>query len=145
MFWPNYYRNIEFTGLIYMINYDNKDTLNESVRIMHDLLSEEELQDVHVLIVANIAKTDKKKNDNEDSHIELKKKIDGDDDDMGDDNEENPETVSLIEEIKKNIYYDLLTQISKEIFILDLFDENLSAPEQSRTSKALRKFISDFD
>jgi GTPase SAR1 family protein len=29
IFWPNFYRNIEFSGLIYLIDYEDKDTLNE--------------------------------------------------------------------------------------------------------------------
>ena len=39
-----------------MIRYDNKETLEEAIRVMHDLLSEEELKDVNVYIIINKSK-----------------------------------------------------------------------------------------
>jgi len=34
LFWPNFYRAIEFTGIIYLINYEDKDTLNDCSLIL---------------------------------------------------------------------------------------------------------------
>ena len=61
IFWPNFYRNLELAGVIYFIDYDNKDTLQESIRVMHDLFSEEELENVKILIILNKSRVDKKK------------------------------------------------------------------------------------
>lgn len=53
LLWPNFYRNIDFAGVIYVIDYEEKDKLAETVRVMHDLLNEEELIKASILVLLN--------------------------------------------------------------------------------------------
>lgn len=138
MFWPNFYRAIDFSGLIYLINYDNKDSLNEGVKVMHDLLSEEELSDVCVLIVLNYARKDYDEfNKGEKMNIE-------DMEENTADIIEDPKDNLIKEQIKKDIYYDLIKQ-NKELFVLDIFDEKVSPADHQSTRNFFKKFISKFD
>ena len=138
MLWPNFYRNIDFSGLIYLINYDNKDTLNEAVKVMHDLLTEEEVSNLNVLIVLNCAKKD---------YDEFRKGEKVDIDEL----EEN--TVDVAEEskdklqkdqIKKDIYFDLIKQ-NKQMFVLDIFDEKVSPSDHVNTRNFFKQFILGFE
>lgn len=138
MLWPNFYRNIEFAGLIYLIDYDNKDTLTETVKVMHDLLTEDELSDVNVLIVVNLAKKD---------HDEFKKEEKIDLEQLGDN------TADLIEdsadkakndEIKKDIYYDLIKQ-NKQMLLIDIFDEKVTPADHTKTRNFFKQFILKFE
>jgi len=33
--WSNFYRNIDFSGIMYVIDYDNKDTLDECTNTIY--------------------------------------------------------------------------------------------------------------
>jgi GTPase SAR1 family protein len=138
MLWPNFYRNIEFAGLIYILDYDNKDTLSESIKVMHDLLTEDELSDVNVLIVVNLAKKD---------HDEFKKeeKIDLEQlgDNTGDLIEDSADKIKN-DEIKKDIYYDLIKQ-NKEMLLIDIFDEKVTPADHTKTRNFFKQFILKFE
>jgi GTPase SAR1 family protein len=138
IFWPNFYRNIEFSGLIYLINYDNKDTLSESVKVMHDLLSEEELREVNVLIVLNYAKKDYDElNKGEKIKIE---DLEENTADIIDDPKDN----MIKEQMKKDIYYELIKQ-PKELYVIDIFDDKVSATDHKKTRNFFKLFVSKFD
>ena len=62
-FWPIFYRRIKFSGIIFMLDYQNKENLNESIKVLHDLLTEQELSNCSVMIVLNYEK--KISNDND--------------------------------------------------------------------------------
>ena len=129
IFWPNFYRNLELAGVIYFIYYDNKDTLQESIRVMHDLFSEEELENVKILIILNKSRVDKKK------------KSEGEE--KG--NDENEYVNNMKEEIKKCIYFDLIKQKAKDIYFFDLYEPTTNENDMQKTQTQMKKFISSFD
>jgi hypothetical protein len=138
MLWPNFYRNIDFSGLIYLINYDNKDTLSEAVKVMHDLFSEEELSDVNVLVVLNSGKKDFDEfNKGEKTNIEEVQ-------DNTAEVAEEPKNKLLVDQIKKDIYYDLIKQ-NKDMFVLDIFDEKVSPNDHVRIRNFFKQFILKFE
>jgi signal recognition particle receptor subunit beta len=138
MLWPNFYRNIDFSGLIYLINYDNKDTLAEAVKVMHDLLSEEELSDVLVLVVLNCAKKDFDEfNKGEKTNIEEVQENTAD-------VSEDPKNKLLVDQIKKDIYFDLLKQ-NKDMYVLDIYDEKVTPNDHVKTRNFFKQFILKFE
>jgi hypothetical protein len=138
MLWPNFYRNIDFSGLIYLINYDNKDTLSEAVKVMHDLLSEEELSDVLVLVVLNCAKKDFDEfNKGEKTNIEEVQENTAD-------ISEDPKNKLLTDQIKKDIYFDLLKQ-NKDLYVLDIYDEKVTPNDHVKTRNFFKQFILKFE
>ena len=150
IFWPNFYRTIEFSGLIYFIDYDNKDVLPESVRVMHDLLSEEELEDVKILIILNKSRVAKKKTFKTNNLIDddgkdgKESKGSKEKETSGKDEEEN-EMNKIREEIKKTIYFDLIKQKAKDIYYFDLYESTTNENDMQKTQTQMKKFISSFD
>ena len=131
MLWPNFYRSIKFSGVVYLINYEDKDTLSEAVKVMHDLLSEEELANASILILANCANKysqEKKEDDDDDENIEAQSEA---------------TNQKLIDEIKKNIYFDLLNQESKCVFTCDIYDEKATQQDTDRISTFFKNYLAD--
>jgi GTPase SAR1 family protein len=132
MLWPNFYRNIKFSGVVYMINYEDKDTLTEAVRVMHDLLSEEELAGTSLIIVANCTKKQQQE-----------KNIDDDMDIKPGELQNDNYIQQLTDQIKKNIYFDLINQEKKDIFICDIYDEKATQKDTDRISIYFKNYLSD--
>jgi GTPase SAR1 family protein len=128
MFWPKFYRNIDFSGLIYMIRYDNKETLGEAIRVMHDFLSEEELKDVNVYIIINKSKVTYDEAYKAQAH-------DIEDLERQEDLLEDPKAIINQKQIESEIYFELLPQKNKKIAIYDIF-QNLSTENIRYSVKA---------
>ena len=108
-FWSNFYRNILFQCVIYIINYDNKEKLDEAIEVMHDLLNEDELRDVNVLIILN-HKNELIENKIVDINEESKKK------------EINNYKDPILHQMNKDILFDLIPQKNKKSHYLDIID-----------------------
>jgi GTPase SAR1 family protein len=132
MLWPNFYRSIRFSGVVYMIDYEDKDTLGESVRVLHDLLSEEELAGTSLIIVANCVKKQQQE-----------KVFDDDMDIKPGEVQSDTYIQQLTNEIKKNIYFDLINQEKKDIFICDIYDEKATQKDTDRISIFFKNYLSD--
>lgn len=105
---------------------------------MHDLLSEEEVSDVDVLIVLNYAKKDFDEfNKGEKVDIE---ELEENTADMVDD----PKESLIKEQMKKDIYFDLIQQ-NKKVYVIDIFDEKVSPTDHQKTRNFFKQFVSEFD
>lgn len=132
-YWPIFYRKIKFSGLIYMIDYFNKDTLNESIRILHNLLSEPELSSCHVLIVVNI----EKKVSIDEENIFKRKKIE--------EQEEGVETDDHDEELKIIVHFDILSnQENVRFHRINLYEEKSSSDQYNKVKEKMKLWLSSF-
>jgi len=128
-----FYRKIKYSGIIYLINYFNKDTLNESVRVLHELLNEPELSSCHVLIVIN-----------------MENKVSGDDEDFlkrnkVDDNDNDVDNDDTDEELKMIIHFDLLpNQDMIKFHRLNLYEEKSSSEQYNKVKEKMKIWLSAF-
>jgi signal recognition particle receptor subunit beta len=129
IFWPNFYRNILFHGVIYLINYDSKDTLDEAVQVMHDLLNEDELRNVVVLVILNYKKRDYNEIIENNINIDIPVE-ENDKKNCG----MNPIIVS---QMKKDILFDLIQQKDKDLYYMDLYEEH----KDSKIKDKMKEFI----
>lgn len=106
---------------------------------MHDLLSEEELQEVHVLVVINY-----KKKEYDEFKLGEKLQIEELEDNTADMHDDTKDHL-IFEEIEKNIYYHLIPQMNKQIFPIDIFDEKVSASDHQKTRTFFKQFVSMLD
>jgi hypothetical protein len=106
---------------------------------MHELLTEEELQTVHVLIVLNYARKDFEIA-NRDEKLNI---ADVEDNTM--DVEVDTRGSALMDEMKKNIYFHLIPQMNKIMYICDIFDEKVSASDHQKTRSFMKQYISMFE
>jgi hypothetical protein len=111
-----------------MIRYDNKETLEEAIRVMHDLLSEEELKDVNVYIIINKSKV---------TFDEAYKAQAPDIEDLEkqEDQLDDPKASINLKQIENEIYFELIPQKNKKIAIYDIF-QNLSSENIRYSVKA---------
>jgi GTPase SAR1 family protein len=63
--WPSFYRNIVFSGVIFVVETFNFDRVLEAKRELHFLVNEEELREAVFLIILNL------RNDELNEHIPL--------------------------------------------------------------------------
>jgi signal recognition particle receptor subunit beta len=123
IFWPNFFRNIDFHGVIYMIDYDSKDNLDEAVRVMHDLLTEEELKNVDVLVILNYTRKDYNETENYNQNVDYitsSEKLDS----------------VIVSEMKNNIYFELIPQMNKELYYMDLYNDSVGNESIKQTLKS---------
>lgn len=132
-FWPIFYRKIKFTGIIYLIDYFNKDTLNESIRVLHDLLNEPELSSCHVLIVINM----EKKISIDDEYQFRKNKVD--------ENENDKDLDDSDEELKMIVHFDLLpNQDNVKFHRINLYEEKSSSEQYNKVKEKMKIWLSTF-
>jgi hypothetical protein len=128
MFWPNFYRNIDFHGVIYMIDYDSKDKLEEAVSVMHDLFTEEELKYVDILVLLHRSRKDSEK------------KISKDSDGFVGGKKNNGLDFDLLTEMKNDVYFDLIPQSNKQIYYMDIYNDSVGNENLKIT---LKEFFSN--
>ncbi len=132
-FWPIYYKNIAFDGIIYLIDYDNKTTLDESIKVLHEIVVKEEFSECSIIIFVN---------------RNIEDCIDNNDDSSDDSTKENNNEMKSkefeIDEIKKVLYFDIIPQINKDIFIFDLFEKRKPGDKQFELENRFREFLATF-
>ena len=132
-FWPIFYRKIKFSGIIYLIDYFNKDNLNESIRVLHDLLNEPELSSCHVLIVINM----EKKISDDDQNQFRKNKID--------DDENNIDLDDVDEELKMIVHFDIMpSQENVKFHRINLYEEKSSSEQYNKVKEKMKIWLSAF-
>jgi len=132
-FWPIFYRKIKFSGIIYLLDYFNKDTLNESIRVLHDLLNEPELSSSHVLIVINM----EKKISMDDENQYRKNKLEDVDNDIDSDD--------IDEELKMIVHFDQLPNTENVKFHrINLFEEKSSSEQYNKVKEKMKIWLSAF-
>ena len=95
---------------------------------MHDLLTEEELKHVNVYVIVNKSKVTYDEVYKGEAHdIEDLEKVE----DLVDD----PKAIIYLEDIKKEIYFDVIPQKNKKIAIFDIF-QSLSSEKIRYSVKA---------
>ena len=130
--WPLFYRKIKFTGIIYLIDYFNKDTLTESIRTLHNLLNEPELSSCHVLIV--IIKDTKVSGEGEEKNQvtdnEMENEIYKDD---------------LDDQLKMIVHYDQFPNPNLIKFhSINLYDYNSSSTQYNQVKEKMKMWLSSF-
>ena len=131
-FWPIYFKNIAFDGIIYLIDFDNKTTLDDSIKVLHEIIVKEELSECSLIIFVNKS---------------IEDSMDNNDDSSDDSTKENNEVKSKefeIDEIKKVLYFDIIPQINKDIFIFDLFEKRKPGDKQFELENKFREFLATF-
>lgn len=128
-YWPIYYRNISFDGIIYFIDYDNKTTLDESIKVLQELVFKEEFSDCSVMIFVNKGIEDHLDNDDNSS--------------QGSTQERNEIKSKEFErdEIKQIVYFDVIPQINKNIFVFDLYEKRKPGDKQILLENKFREFL----
>jgi hypothetical protein len=130
-FWPLFYRKIKFTGIIYMIDYLNKDTLTESIRTLHYLLNEPELSACHVLIVIIMDKKvsgKEEKNQLEDNEMENENFKDDQDD-----------------HLKMLVHFDQFPNTNLIKFhSINLYDYDSSSTQYNQLKEKMKLWLSSF-
>lgn len=174
MFWTIFFKNINFEGVIYIINYDENETLdegninisinkfinkiNEAVIELHELLTSYETKFYKVLILINskcleIYQTKLRK------IISMKNKFNNNTEIILENNQNyNDKSNSLIKQeceiedkindiikkIKKDINFNRLPQVIKNIEVFNIYNNKESFEELDKLRNIIIRFVKDF-
>ena len=131
-FWPLFYRNINFSGVIYIINYQHKETFMDSVKLLHELLNDYELIKINLMVLVHVNFEENESNV-ETNQEEFKLK-----------NDKIKKITELENQLQKETYFHLLPQHLKQLRVHDIFDENITQDQVNEIRNILNSFVKNF-
>lgn len=120
--WPFLYKKIFYQYIFFSINFEEKDTLNKSVRAMIDLLTREEFSESFIIIF--LIKYSEKDNDNNEKDI---KKYPSENKYSNQDELKKMEVIKTIEmeNILQKIYFWKLPQLKKAFCLIKKYPNDV--------------------
>ncbi len=113
---------ISFDGIIYLINYDEIDKLEEAIEYLHDLMNLQQMEEYKLFIMINTKQISYTKDLNLNDKEDIKKEL-------------------FIEEVKNRIYFSYLNQKDKIIDVFNIQEDNDSHEINLQLKKMMREFI----
>ena len=149
-FWPMYYKNIHFDGIIFLIDYENKTSFDESVRVMHELFMKEELSNSNIILLINKGEEDpfeeegSDEEEDEEENTDKKKKKELKRKEILEESKKNFEKIGK-ENVKQKLYFDMIPQINKDIFFFELYEKRKPGDKQFQLENKFREFLANID